>query len=120
VFLLRSFDRYLLKFSPVIFKNSFPAGVVLPAPHDHVDIPWIELNKPRLPASGFAGDQGRSGSSEGIKHNTAALTALLDCSPADSMQVEPFEPKASFRILQERSTAKGRVGSATWPLNHLY
>ena len=50
------FTGYLFKFSSVIFKKNFPASIALPTFYDHVDVPWIKLNKPRSSARGLARD----------------------------------------------------------------
>ena len=69
--------RYIIESSAAVEKR-FLTRVLLPAPDDHIAVPRLQLDQPRLPPRLLARDQRRAGPAEDIENRVARLAAVAD------------------------------------------
>ena len=61
---------------PTCFVHGSLAGVLLPAPNDHVGVLRVQFHQPCFSRASFAGNQRRSRAAEEVSYNIAGLAAI--------------------------------------------
>src|SRR6185312_11795188 len=69
--------RYIVE-GPAAIEKRFLTCVLLPAPDNHVAVPRLQFNQPRLPSRLLTRDQRRTGPAEDIENGVPSLAAVAE------------------------------------------